>query len=197
MHAYHLQNYSKIIYRSYTEALYNNNNKRSSRTPRPGFSLFECHWRKISVLVFLMGQNPKCSGYNRGKNQGDKFKYIFDVYSFRHHCRRYPTLIQYLPTMYLVQRMLGQRCTHCGYNGGQSSTRLAQSITGSAVCFAQARGIHPMLFKCWPIVFDAGPSLKQHWVYVPCFPTASLCGWRFAFRRQIHQITRLIGPMLV
>ena len=28
-----------------------------------------------------MGQNPKCLGYNKGKNQGDKFKYIVDVYS--------------------------------------------------------------------------------------------------------------------
>ena len=32
-----------------------------------------------------MGQNPKCPGYNQGKNQGDKFKYIFELYSFLHH----------------------------------------------------------------------------------------------------------------
>ena len=31
----------------------------------------------IAVLVFLMGQNPKCPGYNYWKNQGDK--YIFNV----------------------------------------------------------------------------------------------------------------------
>ena len=24
------------------------------------------------------------------------------------------------------------------------------------------RGIHPMLFQCWPIVFDADPTLKHH-----------------------------------
>ena len=29
-------------------------------------------------------------------------------------------------------------------------------------------GIHPMLFQCWPSVFDAGPTLKQHWVNAPC-----------------------------
>ena len=23
-------------------------------------------------------------------------------------------------------------------------------------------GIHPMLYQCWPTVFDAGPTLKQH-----------------------------------
>ena len=25
-------------------------------------------------------------------------------------------------------------------------------------------GIHPMLFQCWPTVFDAAPTLKQDWV---------------------------------
>ena len=32
----------------------------------------------------------------------------------------------------------------------------------------QTRGIHPILFQCWHTVFDAGPTLKQHWVNVPC-----------------------------
>ena len=48
------------------------NYNRSSRTPRPGFSLFECYGQKIglifskhnSVLVFLMGQDPTCPGNN-------------------------------------------------------------------------------------------------------------------------------------
>ena len=26
----------------------------------------------------------------------------------------------------------------------------------------------PMLFQYWPIVFDAGPTLKQHWANVLC-----------------------------
>ena len=26
----------------------------------------------------------------------------------------------------------------------------------------------PMLFECWPAVFDVGPALKQHWVNVMC-----------------------------
>ena len=30
----------------------------------------------------------------------------------------------------------------------------------------QTRGIHPMLFQCWPT--DAGPTLKQHWVNASC-----------------------------
>ena len=31
----------------------------------------------------------------------------------------------------------------------------------------QTRGIHPMLFQCWPIIFDAGPTLKQNWMNAP------------------------------
>ena len=32
----------------------------------------------------------------------------------------------------------------------------------------QTPGIHTMLFDCWPTVFDAGPTLKQHWVNDLC-----------------------------
>ena len=32
----------------------------------------------------------------------------------------------------------------------------------------QTRGIHTMLFQCWPTVFDAGTALNQHWVNGPC-----------------------------
>ena len=28
----------------------------------------------------------------------------------------------------------------------------------------QTRDIHTVLFQCWPIVLDAGPTVKQHWV---------------------------------
>ena len=34
----------------------------------------------------------------------------------------------------------------------------------------QTRGIHPMLFQCWPTVIDAGPTLKQRCVNVPLLP---------------------------
>ena len=30
----------------------------------------------------------------------------------------------------------------------------------------QTCDVYPMLFKCWPIAFDAGPTLKQHWVNI-------------------------------
>ena len=36
------------------------------------------------------------------------------------------------------------------------------------VHYQQTRGIHTMLFQCWPTVFDAGRTLKQHWTYAPC-----------------------------
>ena len=32
----------------------------------------------------------------------------------------------------------------------------------------QTRDIHPMMFQCCATVFDAGPTLKQHWVNAPC-----------------------------
>ena len=35
---------------------------------------------------------------------------------------------------------------------------------GKIPCAFISKGIHPMLFQCWAIVFDAGPSLKQQWV---------------------------------
>ena len=38
-----------------------------------------------------------------------------------------------------------------------------------AVPSQQTRDIHPMLFQCWLIVSDAGPTLKHHWVNAPCF----------------------------
>ena len=31
----------------------------------------------------------------------------------------------------------------------------------------QTRDIHPILFKCWPTVFDASSILKQHWMNAP------------------------------
>ena len=62
----------------------------------------------------------------------------------------------------------------CWLNAGKSSTTLAQHYpnTGSAVYLAaaplQTRAIHPILLQCWPNVFDAEPSLKQHLVILPC-----------------------------
>ena len=41
---------------------------------------------------------------------------------------------------------------------------LAWYIIGLA---QQTRDVHPMLFQCWPTVFDVGPTLK-HWVNIPC-----------------------------
>ena len=80
------------------------------------------------------------------------------------------------------------------FNVVQSSTTLAQhqSITGSVIYFAQTLAIQPMLFQCWHTVFDAGPSLKQHWVIVPCFWLLHYAGDSLTSRRQKHQITRCI-----
>ena len=32
----------------------------------------------------------------------------------------------------------------------------------------QARDVHPMLVQYWPIVYDDGPTLYQHWVDISC-----------------------------
>ena len=37
----------------------------------------------------------------------------------------------------------------------------------------QTPDIHLMLFQCWPTVFDAGPTLKQHCLNDPCLLTVS------------------------
>ena len=113
------------------------------------------------------------------------------MYSFHHHRRCWPTFIQYLPTMYLVQRMWAHPPNSGSMSVQHCSPLLVQcrSIVYDAdptliynryiVYFAQTRGIQPMLFQCCPTVFDAGPSLKQHWVIVSCFLTAALCWWCF------------------
>ena len=47
-----------------------------------------------------------------------------------------------------------------------------------SVITQQTRGIQPMLAQCWPIVFDAGPTLYQHWLKVSCLQESSLaCKW--------------------
>ena len=43
-----------------------------------------------------MGQNPKYPGYIKGKNQGDKLKYIFSVYSFQHIQQTEQTVQQHI-----------------------------------------------------------------------------------------------------
>ena len=33
---------------------------------------------------------------------------------------------------------------------------------------------YPMLYYCWPIVYDAGPALNQHWFNILCLDDNSL-----------------------
>ena len=81
------------------------------------------------------------------------------------------------------------------------STTLAQhySYTRSAVYLAaapqQTPAIFPILFQCWPNVFDVGPTLKQHRVIVPCL-LGLPCGLRFpppVARKATTQITPYIA----
>ena len=43
----------------------------------------------------------------------------------------------------------------------------------SSLAAQQTRNTEPMLIQCWVTVFDADPTLKQHWLGVPCL----LGGW--------------------
>ena len=52
---------------------------------------------------------------------------------------------------------------HCGWVNPCKTLLFAKRSISQ-----QTRGIHPMPFQCWPIVFDACPTLKQHWVNAPC-----------------------------
>ena len=38
----------------------------------------------------------------------------------------------------------------------------------TAIMWYQTRNINPMLGQCWPSVYDAGPTLAQHWFNVLC-----------------------------
>ena len=58
-----------------------------------------------------MVQNHKCPGYNEGKNQRNKLKYIFNVYSFHHHRYCWPTSIQ-LPVSRAAACLYGVPRTH-------------------------------------------------------------------------------------
>ena len=42
------------------------------------------------------------------------------------------------------------------------------NLTNKGITSQQTRGIHPMLFQCYPTVFDAGPTLQQHWINTVC-----------------------------
>ena len=63
---------------------------------------------------------------------------------------------------------------HCWFNADKFLRHWTQHYTntGSALHVAaepqQKRAIYRILLQCWPYVFDAGPTLKQHWVIVPC-----------------------------
>ena len=133
---------------------------------------------------------------------------MFNVYSFHHYRRCWPTFIQYLPTMYLLQRMYAY-------------------LTNSGSMLGQRR--IPLLVQCRSLVYDAVPTLFNDWVCCilcantwqspnavsilthrlrrwPDIETAlgdrttfSDCFFvsHFPSRRQKHQITRCIGQMLM
>ena len=49
----------------------------------------------------------------------------------------------------------------------------------------QTQYVDPLLFWCWPTVFDVGPSSKQHWIYI-----SSLLGVRYIAELTFQQWSR-------
>ena len=56
-----------------------------------------------------------------------------------------------------------------------SSARATRLSTMARVWPSQlTRDVQPMLVQCWPIVFDACPTLLRHWLNVSCLLGASV-----------------------
>ena len=65
-------------------------------------------------------------------------------------------------------QMLGQHQPSIGSMSRVCRDRLSQAVTHSGEGPQQRRDIEHVLVKCWPIVSDAGPTLKQHKGNVTC-----------------------------
>ena len=65
----------------------------------------------------------------------------------------------------LVARPTSARGPHHSATNGPTSWWHSPPLPATT---HHTRDIHPMLFQCCPTVFDAGPTLKQHWVKAPC-----------------------------
>ena len=51
-----------------------------------------------------------------------------------------------------------------------------------------------MPFQCWSIVFDAGPTLKQHWVNALCLLGRSMCVFVKTFTDNITTAVSIMRP---
>ena len=61
----------------------------------------------------------------------------------------------------------------------------------------QTRDTHPKLVQCRPTVYDAGPTLSQPWVSVPCLlPGRSVVPWNFYWPSPVYVISHLISSYL-
>ena len=61
----------------------------------------------------------------------------------------------------------------------------------------QTQGIHPMLFKCWSSVFDAGPTLKQNWLNISCVLYRAKSSTREFLSFSMKLLSLTIGPRLI
>ena len=73
---------------------------------------------------------------------------------------------QFLSCTILCQPCLLGAVTLAIHFDPQCLTCLA--IPSCQYCIRHVTYCDPMLFKCWPAVFDVRPALKQHWVNVSC-----------------------------
>ena len=121
----------------------------------------------ITVFVFIMNQNPECPGYNKGKNQRDKLKYIFNVYSIHHH--------RYTPKCdALIVWGQHTKCSAYTISGGQHPCNTCQKIVRPCVFMkSRTHDVHVGLRKVVPTQFrfHVGPvsqpvagSMTRNWL---------------------------------
>ena len=157
-----------------------------------------------------MCQNPKCPGYNQGKNQGDKFEYIFDVVF----------LPPPSPVLAKIHSRLAYDVTCTEDVGPPTKFRFnvgpaLQPIDDSMLVNRLRRwpntnlsqGLLYTLRKhvtCNQRCFNVDPqssTVARHWNSIgwmyPVFWLLHYASDALTSRRQKHQITRYIGPMLM
>ena len=153
-----------------------------------------------------MGQNPKCPGYNieektKGTSSNISSACIPSLsvnQSFSLLKILWQSLISQCTHLYDVPLTHDvDLLTQYWFNVGPASQPIAGSMavnhlrrwpntnpTLGLLYFApahqQTHGIRPTLLQYWPTFFDAGPTLKQNWVIVPCLLWL-ICGWYHPF----------------
>ena len=91
---------------------------------------------------------------------------------------RTPASTRYWTNTGPAAQTLGQHQLSTGSMSRVFRDGLSQAVTHSGEGPQQRRDIEHVLVKCWPIVNDAGPTLKQHKSNVTCLLGGGGGSWR-------------------